>query len=397
MVILVSRRRRASRSGTARQTGGGPRERRYFMFMRPPSLAPDGGRNAPRRKGRILGGESGRCRGHIIAMTGEIPDNPLPHTSENSLVRWNDHADYSTGGLLDKAREIFVEFAVGNVRNTQRGYESLARLATEMTRCFLEEIHLNFCDCKWFEANMSAPLGVVLACAADDLNDVSIVGMHEKTKAILARNGFLTEDGYAPRRDSFGSTVPYRRLNPGDERYFIAYLRQYLERQKIPGMTEALRMKFRESILEIFVNAATHSETKLGIFACGQYFPKQERLDFSIADAGIGIRKKIANELGLKMNSDKAIEWALEEGNTVRRGNVPGGLGLKLLREFVRLNGGRLQIVSDRGYWEMMNDGRETLTRMECPFPGTVVTIEINTADTKSYRLQSENSQEASP
>ncbi|MDR2261345.1 MAG: hypothetical protein LBE06_10570 [Azoarcus sp.] len=85
---------------------------------------------------------------------------------------------------------------MGNTENSLEGYKSLARLATEMTRCFLEEIHLDFCDCEWFEANMSAPLGVVLACAADDLNDVSIVGMHEKTKDILARNGFLTEYGY---------------------------------------------------------------------------------------------------------------------------------------------------------------------------------------------------------
>ncbi|MDR1462706.1 MAG: ATP-binding protein, partial [Azoarcus sp.] len=154
--------------------------------------------------------------------------------------------------------------------------------------------------------------------------------------------------------------------------------------------TEGLSRRFKDSILEIFYNADTHSETGLGIFACGQYFPKKKKLDFSIADAGIGIRRKIFRALKLKMNSDKAIEWALKEGNTVRKGNIPGGRGLKLLRDFVTLNDGRLQIVSDRGYWEMKG-GQETLVRMDCSFPGTVVNIEINTADTKSYRLRSED------
>ena len=69
-------------------------------------------------------------------------------------------------------------------------------------------------------------------------------------------------------------------------------------------------------------------------------------------------------------------------------GPIPGGLGLKLLREFVRLNEGRIQIVSDRGYWECDTNG-ENAVRMEQSFPGTVV-LEINTADTKSSYLKSE-------
>ena len=70
-------------------------------------------------------------------------------------------------------------------------------------------------------------------------------------------------------------------------------------------------------------------------------------------------------------------------------GPIPGGLGLKLLREFVRLNEGRIQIVSDRGYWECDTNG-ENAVRMEQSFPGTVVNLEINTADTKSSYLKSE-------
>jgi hypothetical protein len=90
------------------------------------------------------------------------------------------------------------------------------------------------------------------------------------------------------------------------------------------------------------------------------------------------------------MNSDQAIRWALQEGNTTRKDSIPGGLGLKLLREFIELNRGCIQIVSDRGFWQFDQDG-ETIERMPNSFPGTVVNLEINTADTSSYCLSSES------
>lgn len=155
-------------------------------------------------------------------------------------------------------------------------------------------------------------------------------------------------------------------------------------------MSDGLSRRFKDSILEIFDNAAVHSETGLGIFVCGQYFHKRNKLDFSIADAGIGIRRKVARELGLKMLSHDAIAWALEAGNTTRRGRIPGGMGLKIMRKFVEINHGRLQIVSDRGYWEQCQDGCLIRRRMDDSFPGTVVNIEINTADERSYCLPSE-------
>jgi len=51
-------------------------------------------------------------------------------------------------------------------------------------------------------------------------------------------------------------------------------------------------------------------------------------------------------------------------------------------------NGGRIQIVSDAGYWQRKN-GSIVTARLSQPFPGTVVSIEINTADTQSYTLSS--------
>ncbi len=75
--------------------------------------------------------------------------------------------------------------------------------------------------------------------------------------------------------------------------------------------------------------------------------------------------------------------------NTTKSGPVPGGLGLKLLQEFVRKNNGSIIIASGQGYWELRQN-RKTLRHLELPFPGTVVNIELNTADTSAYYLTSE-------
>lgn len=62
---------------------------------------------------------------------------------------------------------------------------------------------------------------------------------------------------------------------------------------------------------------------------------------------------------------------------------------MKLLGEFIDLNGGRIQIISDAGYWQ--REQNKTITaRLSQPFLGTVVSVEINTADKQSYILSSE-------
>ena len=178
-----------------------------------------------------------------------------------------------------------------------------------------------------------------------------------------------------------------------DDRYFAGYIEdEFVRRSEMPRMSIGLLKKFRESVFEIFSNAVIHSQTKLGIFSCGQYFPKRHRLDFSVADLGIGIRQNVLQNAGLDLRADLAIAWATDGQNTTKRGRIPGGLGLKLLREFITLNGGRIQIVSDTGYWSL-EAGEIRTAQMRLPFPGTVVSIEIDTADKQSYKLSSELSE----
>ncbi len=216
------------------------------------------------------------------------------------------------------------------------------------------------------------------------------MNIDEKVEDILSRNGFLSHYGGKKIPDSRGTTISYQRFDVEDGRHFSGYIEsEFIHRPEIPAMSPGLVKKFHQSIFEIFNNAVLHSGTVSGIFSCGQFFPKQEKLNFTVADLGVGIPRNVKDYTGRHLSSVDAIIWATQDNNTTKRAGVSGGLGLKLLGEFIELNGGCIRIVSDDGYWEKKKNDIFT-TKLSHPFPGTVVGMEINTADTSSYGLASE-------
>jgi len=279
------------------------------------------------------------------------------------------------------------------IRHSLKGFEALVALYTETRDCSLDEIRIDMGQVGWFDADMCAAFGAILYRLGHNVNSINLINIPHDVETILSKNGFLSNYGRERIPDSWGTTIPYQRYDAKDNRYFAAYIEEELiRRSEMPRMSAGLVKKFRESVFEIFSNAVIHSRTKLGIFSCGQYFPKRDALDFSVTDLGVGIRKNIEATLGLDLSAEEAIEWATQGTNTTKRGPIPGGLGLKLLSEFIKLNGGRLQIVSDQGYWCLGKDGTEK-SPLQGAFPGTVVSMEINTSDVRSYCLKSELSE----
>ena len=281
----------------------------------------------------------------------------------------------------------------GSIGSTFDGFQALVRLYHQIKPYDDPICKVDMSDVVWFDANMCAPLGAVLYPFYQAGQQIILSGVRSDIQGILQRNGFFQNFGFdRPKKpDIYGTTIEYQRFERSDIQPFRQYVARHFAEKPMPGMSPALHTKFRESISEIFENAVDHSSSKLGIFACGQLFPLRERLDFSIADRGVGIRANIERHTELNLSPEEAIAWALEGENTTRRRQEgkPGGLGLKLIRRFVELNGGRLQIISDAGYGSF-GAGPVESKMFEAPFPGTVVNIEINTADTSKYYLASE-------
>ena len=158
-------------------------------------------------------------------------------------------------------------------------------------------------------------------------------------------------------------------------------------------MSDGLRYALAARVCEIYVNAFEHSHSRVGVFSCGQHYPKLKSLRLTAVDFGIGIPGNVRAFSGDEAIAAKsAMNWAFQLGTTTRPRSAGGGVGLDLLKELVRLNGGALSVFSHEGYAVLFSQAERYETR-SAYFEGTMVTITLR-CDQAHYRLASEpNSQ----
>ena len=200
-----------------------------------------------------------------------------------------------------------MKIRLPEIRHNQEGFEALVCLRYKTRECVFDDIEIDMTWTSWFDADMCAPFGAILYKLSDNMNTVKLINVPSAITKILSKNGFLSHYGGDKLPDTWGTTIPYKRFEAKDDRYFASYIEEeFVRRSEMPRMSVGLLKKFRESVFEIFSNAVIHSQTKLGIFSCGQYFPKRDRLDFAVADLGIGIRRNVLDNAGLDLRAAEA-------------------------------------------------------------------------------------------
>lgn len=278
-------------------------------------------------------------------------------------------------------------FSLTDINTSFACYNQFVNFYAQVHDITFDSITINLND--WFGANMSAVLGGLLD-KVSFTNSVSISSNKTRVINILKKNTFLANYGYEITPDTNGTTIKYLKLTPSASRYFNSYvMNELLSKSALPEMTNGLKKKIAESIYEIFVNAQIHSQTDY-IYTCGQFFPAKHKIEFTIVDMGLGFKNIINNrfkDTNTPLSSTQAIKWALIDGNTTKT-DVSGGLGLSLLTEFIKLNNGKFQIISDDGFYEV--GATEHVDTLDAPFPGTIVNMVFRTDDVHSYRLSSE-------
>lgn len=283
-----------------------------------------------------------------------------------------------------------MRICLPKINHNYNGFQTLTRLYAQTKECFLTNIDIDMALSTWFDADMCAVLGAILFHLHENVNSVRLNNIPDDVSRVLSRNGFLSYYGGKEIPDRFNTAISYQRFEASDYNPFASYIEhEFATQSRLPEMSAQLLTHFLRSISELFDNAVTHSQSSLGIFSCGQQFHQKNILAFTIVDLGIGMRTNIMNHLGYQMSSTQAINWAVQKLHSTRRQGLLGGLGLPLLLDFIEWNNGSVQIVSDDGHWQQQRE-RVLRRKLRYPFPGTAVTIEINTADTKSYALSSE-------
>lgn len=275
-----------------------------------------------------------------------------------------------------------------NIDNSFASFQNLVNLYNSHKDDFFENIHLEIHD--FFAANMSAALGAILDKFTANLNNIHFDYLKPEIETILSKNDFLTYFGKKRVVDVYNTTIKFKKLKPTDGRFFKMYIIKELiegHTYDLPEMSNGVKEKIVEAICEIFVNAQIHSETEF-IYTCGQFYPQKNKIEFTIVDTGIGFREKVNKRFQSNLNATKAIQWAINNNNTTKE-NISGGLGLTILREFVSANKGKMQIISNDGFYQF-DSNDEVLKEFQGEFPGTIVNLQFRTDDKNNYSLRSE-------
>lgn len=273
------------------------------------------------------------------------------------------------------------------------GFNFLSFLNSELKNVEFEQIIFDFSQTSWFEANLCAVLGALINKSQKNLNEIEILHLQPKQRDILSKNHFLASFGGEIITDTNDTTIKYRRNKLEDDKLIKEFLdKELITKPDFPKLSDKAKAEIIRSIFEIYSNAVIHGDSKF-VYSCGQFYPQKSppRIDFTIVDIGKTIKRNVNMFLEKDYSGIDAILWALKDNNTTKpkEKKIPGGLGLKIITDFTRLNQGKIQIVSSDGYWEL-NKGIEKSYTLDYIFPGTIVNLEFNLNDASFYYLDNE-------
>jgi hypothetical protein len=257
-----------------------------------------------------------------------------------------------------------------------------------------KDVVFDFSNCMSIMQNTVAVLGGLTKLAQHFGNDVEFAWatLVPKVREALEISGLMTFLGQETTTMS-RTAVPFRHNESLVEDDLVHYLYNSWIGAGRVLLSDPLKDAIIGKVLEIYVNAFDHSHSPVGVFTAGQYYRPKKVLKLSTVDFGVGIPDNV-RALGFKdwkKSGAETMRWAFTRGNSTRpeRKNLARGLGLDLLREFVKINKGELKIFS--------HDGQAVIDQLENfrsrdpkqVFPGTLVNITFS-CDKIFYRLASE-------
>lgn len=238
-----------------------------------------------------------------------------------------------------------------------------------------KKIIVNFKNTRWLRANLSSVLGAICWNADLNNNKISFKELSPSIKKILSKNKFLEKFGVPEQVDYYNTTIKYEEFDPNDKISFSEYIRNEFIPSLSVEFSKNLEQNFRNGVEELFQNCRLHGKCDR-VFVCGQYFPQEKRLYFTITNIGATIKENIDERFPeLNIDPRSAIIWATKKGNTTRIDENIGGIGLDFLINFLDSTKGKIQIISDKALYERINKNQEETRLLKNKFSGTIVTL----------------------
>lgn len=249
--------------------------------------------------------------------------------------------------------------------------------------CDGDNIVFDFSSCNFLGPNAVVFLGGITRLIQSNNRHVSLAinTMLPKIQMNLQQNGFALMMGSGTAGWQ-GNSIPYREYVEPNKDTVLKYLTDdWLGRGWI-NVSQNLKNEIAGRMWEIFANAFEHSLSKIGLVCCGQYFKNKKELVLAVADFGVGIPSNVRRYRGQPaLQNGDAMQWAFQKGNSTRVDGGPGGVGLDILKDFVRVSKGSLAIYSHGGY-AYIDQNSELYDNHAAHLGCTVVQVKLRCDDT---------------
>lgn len=287
-----------------------------------------------------------------------------------------------------------IRYISSRVVADKAGFEFFAEFYNGILGSQETDVYVNFDQCKEFDANLAAVLGAILDCMTENGRRMYVSNPKERgVRRALSRNKFLKAFDVQTRNEDRENFIVYRKFGTDEPLAFKSFINSDLIRkQRFPHCTPKAAEKIIESIYEIFANAASHGKCRY-IYCCGEVHSRggKSMMDMTFVNLGTTVVENVNTYLqtryGKQLGACETLRWAFVKGNTTKP--IPGGLGLDILKEFIGMNEGTIQMVSGNAMLEIENN-TVTGTLLDRFFPGTIVNVEFNCSDQKAYLLPDE-------
>jgi hypothetical protein len=281
---------------------------------------------------------------------------------------------------------------VPSVRDVSGSVNALLPLWSEATKRDGLDVTFDFSHCRCLRQHSVAFLGGLARLVAHRGGSFRFdwQSLRREVAVSLAKNGFRDAFG-EPTQIGLGHAIPYREDKAPDKSGLMEYLRALWLGRGWVNVSPALGNAIIGRVWEIYANAFEHSRSPVGIFSCGQHYPRRKLLDLAVVDFGVGIPSNVRLfSRDPAISAGNALQWAFQPGHTTKPNGMGRGMGLGLLKEFVRVNNGCLELFSHDGY-ARIDEREERYETRASMFEGTILNISLQ-CDDRYYCFQSEAS-----
>jgi hypothetical protein len=289
--------------------------------------------------------------------------------------------------MLAAGTPMKLQLKVPTLNDSARDFQSLFELWRVVQHCESPIVCFDFSDCQFLRQNAVAFLGGLfrLLEARGGIPKIEWGTMQDDIRMNLCQNGFSA----AFSNDSGGwqgNSIPYRQDCEHNVEAITNYLDEHWLGRDWVSVDVGLKDEIVSTMAELYDNAFTHGSSPIGVFTCGQRFPRLNELKLTVIDFGIGIPANVRRYRGEPfMRAEDTIEWAFKAGNTTRETLLPGGIGLDTLKTFVKEKQGKIEIYSHDGF-AIIDQHQERYNTIGTFFQGTLINITVK-CDPISYTL----------